>query len=189
MNKSVLHIDSSGRNQESVTRQISKIIVNQLTLKFPNTVVVSRDIAHDMQFVDEQWIGASFTQADERTNEQNIKLLDSDTLINELQAADYIVIGSPIYNFSIPASFKAWIDMVARAGVTFKYTNDGPVGLLRNKKVYIAMASGGIEIGKEYDFASGYLKHVLSFLGILDVTIIDTSKFDLTKPEQMGKLI
>ncbi len=189
MNKTILHIDSSGRNKGSVTRQVSKIIVKQLTTKFPKAAVVSRDATQGLRFVDEQWIGANFTQENERTKEQNTKLLASDELVSELQVADYIVIGSPIYNFSIPASLKAWVDMVARAGVTFKYTNDGPVGLLENKKVYIAMASGGIEIGKEYDFSSGYLKQVLGFLGIKDVTIIDSNKLDLLNTDQVGDLI
>lgn len=185
MSKNILHIDSSGRGQESVTRQASKIIVNQLLTKLPDSLVVSRDVTHGIKFVDEEWIAANFTQENDRTNGQNTKLLLSDTLVNELQAADYIVIGAPIYNFSIPASLKAWVDMVARVGVTFKYTQNGPIGLLENKKAYIAMASGGIEIGKEYDFSSNYLKHVLGFLGITELTIIDVNKFDLLKPDQM----
>lgn len=95
-----------------------------------------------------------------------------------MQEAEIIVIGSPIYNFSIAASLKAWIDMVARVGVTFKYTSTGPVGLLQNKKVYIAVASGGVKVGSEYDFSYAYLKHVLAFIGLTDVTIVDSNAFD-----------
>ncbi|VAW42400.1 FMN-dependent NADH-azoreductase [hydrothermal vent metagenome] len=186
--KNILHIDSSGRNQGSVTRQASKIIVNQLLTKFPNSLVVSRDVADGVPFVDEQWVTANFTEKNQRTDKQNIKLSLSDALVNELQIADYIIIGAPVYNFSIPASLKAWIDMVARVAVTFKYTQNGPIGLLENKKAYITIASGGIEIGKEYDFSSSYLKHVLTFLGITDVTIIDVNKFDLSKPDQINML-
>jgi len=102
-------------------------------------------------------------------------------LVEELKAADTIVIGAPIYNFNIPAALKAWIDLIARARLTFKYGENGPVGLLKNKKAYIVMASGGVPIGSAMDFASGYLQHVLAFVGITDVTIIDASQFDLDK--------
>ena len=83
-----------------------------------------------------------------------------------------MVIGSPIYNFGVPAALKAWIDMIARARKTFHYTDNGPEGLLTGKKAYVLMASGGTEVGSEIDFASGYLRHVLGFIGIDDVTII-----------------
>jgi len=98
----------------------------------------------------------------------------SDTLIKELQDADTIVIGVPIYNFGSPASLKAWMDLVARPRVTFRYTEGGPEGLLKGKKAIITAASGGVPVGSDKDFATRHLTFFLGFLGITDVTIIDT---------------
>lgn len=106
------------------------------------------------------------------TPAQRAALSVSDTLIKELQSADTIVIGVPIYNFSIPASLKAWIDQVARAGVTFKYTETGPEGLLTGKRAVLVVSSGGVAVGSDYDFATGYMRHVLGFIGITDVDIV-----------------
>ncbi len=173
-NKTILQIDSSGRSQGSLTRELSEKISNKLNLG--DNKVVKRDLNHGLPFVDENWIHANFTDPDQRTEEQKKYLNKSDELVSELIDADHIVIGAPIYNFSIPAVLKAWIDMIARARVTFKYTENGPEGLLKGKKVYIAMASGGVPIGSAMDFSSEYLKHVMSFIGITDVTIFDASK-------------
>jgi FMN-dependent NADH-azoreductase len=96
----------------------------------------------------------------------------SDRLIAELKAADTIVIGMPIYNFGMPASLKAWIDLVARSGVTFRYGEDGPVGLLEGKRAVVAVASGGTRVGSDIDFATGHLRHVLGFMGITDVELV-----------------
>jgi FMN-dependent NADH-azoreductase len=96
----------------------------------------------------------------------------SDELVAELKSADAVVIATPIYNFSVPAPLKAWIDLIARPRVTFRYTPKGPVGLLQGKRAYVAIASGGTPIGGELDFASTYLRHMLGFIGITDVTII-----------------
>jgi FMN-dependent NADH-azoreductase len=97
-------------------------------------------------------------------------------LIAELEAADTIVIGVPLYNFGIPAALKAWIDLIARARRTFRYTEAGPEGLLKDKKAYLVVASGGVPVGSDYDFATGYLRHVLGFVGITDVTVIDAGQ-------------
>lgn len=171
----ILHINSSGRYQNSLTRHKSGVIVEKLSEKYSDSSVISRDLALGIPFVDEQWIAANFSDPDERTELQNSKLIQSDALINELQIAKHIVIGVPIYNFGIPAALKAWIDMVARVGVTFKYTENGVDGLLKNKKAYLVLASGGVTIGSELDFASTHLTHVMGFLGIEDVSIVDAN--------------
>jgi len=181
-NKTILQIDSSGRLQDSLTRQLTEKIIKKLSIV--NNSVIKRELNTGLPFVDEQWIGANFTDKDQRSLVQKDKLKISDMLIDELMKADHIVIGAPIYNFSIPAVLKAWIDMVARAQVTFKYTENGPVGLLKGKKAYIAMASGGVPIGSAMDFASNYLKHVLGFIGITDVIIFDGANSD----EQIAQL-
>jgi FMN-dependent NADH-azoreductase len=142
---------------------------------------IQRDLNQSIAFVDEAWVGATFTPVENRTQEQINTLDFSTSLVSEFETAQTIVIGTPIYNFTIPASFKAWIDMICRVGLTFKYTETGPVGLLENKKIIIAIASGGVKIGSDYDFASPYLKQVFGFVGITDVPIIDSNAFDLDK--------
>ena len=135
--------------------------------------VTTRDLsANDLPFVSEARFGANLTPAADRTPEQAELAAIADELIAELQAADTIVIASPIYNFGVPATLKAWADLVARAGTTFKYTETGPVGLLEGKKAYIAIASGGTPVGSDFDFMSPWLTFFLGFLGIKDVEIV-----------------
>jgi len=128
--------------------------------------------------ITEDWIGANFTPADQRSDEQRQILALSDSLVDEIARADTLVIGLPIYNFSVPASFKAWIDLVARVGLTFAYTETGPKGLLTGKRAIIAVASGGTTVGSDADFATGYVRHVLGFIGITDVTLIAADAMD-----------
>jgi FMN-dependent NADH-azoreductase len=168
MSRIVLHIDASARLTGSVTRDLSKRIVDRLS----PARVIRRDLSDPLPQIDSTWVEANFTPADQRDPVQADTLALSDALVAELQAADTVVIGVPIYNFSVPASVKAWIDLVARAGVTFRYTADGPVGLLHGKRAIIAVASGGTQVGSDIDFATGYLRHVLGFIGIHDVEIV-----------------
>ena len=134
----------------------------------------------------EAWVGANFTPDEARTPEQRETLALSDTLIAELEAADTLVLGVPIYNFGVPAAFKAWIDLVARARKTFKYSETGPVGLLEGKTAYVVVASGGTAAGSEIDFATPYLRHVLGFLGIHDVTIIAADQLMASGAEKIA---
>lgn len=164
----VLRIDSSARVEGSSSRALTDAIV----AKFPNTHIINRDVSAGLPLVNEGWMNANFTDEADRSDAQREKLAFSDLLVAELENADIIVIGSPVYNFGIPASLKSWVDMIARARKTFKYTEDGPMGLLKGKKAYIAMASGGTQIGSDIDFASTYIRHILGFIGIDDVTII-----------------
>lgn len=175
----ILKINASGRYQGSITRQLTDAIANYLSNQQSPLSLVDRDLAKGLPFIDEQWIGANFTADEDRNEEHKTVLALSDTLVAELQQADHIVIGVPIYNFNVPAVLKAWIDLIARARLTFQYTENGPEGLLSNKKVYLVMASGGVPIGSEMDFASHYLKHVLGFVGLTDVTLIDANEIDL----------
>lgn len=183
----ILQINSSGRHEGSITRHVSDLVVK--TLKGSNTSLesINRDVALGLPFVNEAWINSNFTAADERTEEQKEVLGFSNELVAELENADHIVIASPIYNFSIPATLKAWIDLIARAGLTFRYTENGPVGLLENKKATIVMASGGVPIGSEMDMASNYLKLALGFVGITDVTILDATTINAADDEGMQK--
>lgn len=174
MNNNVLRVDASMRKTGSYSRGLTDTMIKQLTL-LQNTNVKTRDLADGVPLINEAWIGSNFTDVAERTPEQRAVLACSDALIAEVQEADTLVIGLPIYNFSIPAAFKAWIDQIARAKVTFRYTDKGPIGLLDNKKAYVIITSGGTKLGSEIDFVSEYIHHILGFIGIKDVTIIDSS--------------
>jgi FMN-dependent NADH-azoreductase len=164
----VLNIQASARHDGSVTRQLSDKILTEIAAD----QTITRDLATGLPLLDAAWLAANFTLADDRTDVLCETLTLSDSLITEIKQADTIVIGSPVYNFSVPAVLKAWIDQIARVGVTFKYTPDGPVGLLSGKRAIIVIASGGTPVGSNIDYASGYLKHIMGFIGITDVTII-----------------
>jgi len=169
----ILRIDASARNAGSTTRQLTDQLVARLVEQGYGAAVTRRDLAlTPPALLTEAWVGANFTDETERSDDQRAALAASDELIAELEAADTIVIGVPVYNFAIPASLKAWVDLVARARRTFRYTETGPEGLLKGKKAYLVVASGGVPVGSDHDFATGYLRHVLGFVGITDVAII-----------------
>lgn len=182
MNKknTVLAVNSSSRYQNSATRAVTRLIANRLLNNDSDLSLVDRDLVKGIDFIDEPWIAANFTAPDERSVQQRETLAVSDSLVQEVLDAQAIIIAAPLYNFSIPAMLKAWIDQIARANLTFKYTEDGPVGLIEGKKAYVVIASGGVPVGSDMDFSSQYLEHVLGFIGISDVTIIDASDVDLT---------
>ncbi len=167
----ILRIDASARKTGSVTRSLAGETVDQLAA-LKAIQVVNRDVSGGLPFVDEDWVTANFTPAEARTDAHRTKLAFSDSLVAELTSADTIVISTPIYNFGIPATLKAWVDMIARAGITFRYSENGPVGLLEGKRAIILVASGGTPVGSPIDFATPYLKQALAFVGITDVEII-----------------
>lgn len=175
MTKTILHIDASARRTGSATRDLSDRVVRHLNAGR----IIRRDLATPLPLLTEDWIGANFTPADQRDAVQQDLLALSDELVSELQKADTIVIGLPIYNFSVPAAFKAWIDLVARAGLTFAYSEEGPKGLLEGKRAILAVASGGTAVGSEIDFATTYASHVLGFIGIHDVEVIAADQMAL----------
>ncbi|MEX0351431.1 MAG: FMN-dependent NADH-azoreductase [Paracoccaceae bacterium] len=168
MTQTILHIDASARLQNSTTRDLSERIVRALGANR----IIRRDLATPLPLITETWVEANFTPAEDRDPVQRDVLSLSDSLVEEVKRADTIVIGLPIYNFSVPAAFKAWLDLIARAGLTFKYSENGPVGLLQGKRAVLAVASGGTAVGSDYDFATGYARHVLGFIGITDVEIV-----------------
>ena len=167
MPQTLLHIDSSARLSGSTSRELTARIVEKL-----GGEVIRRDLSTPLPLIDETWVNSNFTPAEKRTEAQSAALSLSDTLIEEIRAADVLVIGVPIYNFGVPTTLKAWVDHVARAGLTFRYTENGPEGLLHGKRAILAVASGGTEAGSDIDFASRYMRHVLGFIGITDVQIV-----------------
>lgn len=169
----ILYLTASIRSDgESVSRGLGQRLVEGLAAK-TGASVTTRDLAaNDLPYVSAGRFAANLTPAGQRTPEQAELAAIADTLIAELQAADTIVIASPVYNFGPPATLKAWADLVARAGTTFRYTATGPEGLLKGKKAFLAMASGGTPMGSEIDFMSRWLVFFLGFLGISDVEMV-----------------
>jgi len=184
-NKTILHLNSSSRYQGSITREISEKVVEQLTEQHLYHTPVERDLAKGLPFIDAAWVNANFTPEESRTDEDKAVLAFSDELVNELKQAEHLVIASPIYNFGIPAVLKAWVDLIARARLTFKYTENGPVGLLPDTKATLIMASGGVPIGSEMDLATQYLKQALNFIGITDITVIDCSTVNVDELDKV----
>lgn len=182
MSKTVLHIDASARRTGSATRDLTDRILRRLE---PGRVI-RRDLTAPLPLLTEDWIGANFTAPDQRDAAQRELLALSDSLVEELRAADTLVIGLPVYNFSVPAAFKAWIDLVARVGLTFRYTETGPEGLLTGKRAIVAVASGGTPVGSEADFATGYLRHMLGFLGITEVEFIAADRMAIDPEAALG---
>lgn len=175
--ESILKVLVSPRGKDSVSRKLA----NQLITALNAERVVTRDISTGVPVVDGAWIGAAFGGDDKAP------LTTSEELVAEVKAVDHIVIATPIWNFGVPAALKAWIDQIARAGVTFKYTDTGPVGLMVGKKATIVISSGGTESGSAIDFATPYLKHVLGFIGIHDVDVVAADRLMVDADASMEK--
>ena len=186
-NLKVLSINSSGRQEGSVTRELGVNLIAALEDRYGSVELTRRDVGPGLPFVDAAWIEANFTPDDNRTQSHLDTLALSNELVAELKAADVLVIGVPVYNFSISAALKAWIDMIARARLTFRYTENGPVGLLEGKTAYVVVATGGVPVGSPLDFATPYLRHALAFLGINDVNVIAADRVNSNRDESMDR--
>ncbi len=181
----ILQINSSARSTGSESTRLADAIVAKLLAAKPGTQLTKRDLAvNPHPVIDEATLGALFTPADQRTAEQSARVALDDALIAEAQAADVIVIGAPMYNFGITVQLKSWFDAVARAGVTFSYTATGPVGLLKDKKVYVTLARGGFH--KDDDLQAQHLKKFLGFIGLTDVTFVYSEGLGMG-PEAVAK--
>ena len=169
----ILQINSSARTAGSHSTALSRSIVERLLASHPDAALTVRDLARTPHPVlDEQALQALFTEPAQRTPEQSARVALDDALIAEVQAADVLVLGVPMYNFAVPAQLKNWIDAIARARVTFEYTANGPEGLLKGKKVYVALTRGGIHRDSSTDNMVPYLKTMFAFLGMTDVEFI-----------------
>ncbi|WP_122572776.1 FMN-dependent NADH-azoreductase [Pseudomonas viridiflava] len=169
----LLVIESSARRQDSVSRQLTQQFLSQWQSAHPNDQVTVRDLAvNPVPHLDATLLGGWMKPADQRSETEQAALERSNTLTDELIAADVLVLGAPMYNFAIPSTLKAWFDHVLRAGVTFKYTETGPQGLLTGKRAFVLTARGGIYTGSALDHQEPYVRQVLAFVGIHDVTFI-----------------
>ena len=169
----ILQINSSARRAASQSTRLASHIVTRLREATPRAVVTVRDLGHAPHpALDEDALTALFTPAADRTPEQSARVAQDDALIAEVQAADVVVIGVPMYNFGVPVQLKNWIDAISRAGVTFRYTANGPEGLLKGKKALIVLARGGLYRDTPADSQVPYLRTVFRFLGFDDVQFV-----------------
>ena len=172
----ILRVDSSAKTENSESRRLTDRIIDGLKTNGKSLEVTVRDLNQSLPQVNTAWIEANNTASDDQTDEHKKTLALSNTLVGEIEAADTLIIGVALYNFSITASLKLWIDLVCRARKTFAYVDGSPKGLMTGKKAIICFASGGTPFESNIDFASGYLRHILGFIGITDVTFISADK-------------
>lgn len=176
----VLIIESSARQQGSFSRQLTQQFVSQWQAAHPADQVTLRDLAlNPVPHLDANLLGGWMKPEAQRNADEQSSLQRSNELTDELLAADVLMLAAPMYNFAIPSTLKAWLDHVLRAGVTFKYTETGPQGLLTGKKAYVLTARGGLYAGSTSDHQEPYLRQVLAFVGIHDVTFIHAEGMNL----------
>jgi len=173
----ILQINSSARSwangQGSQSTRLANELVEQLRAANPAARLTLRDLtANPHPALDEAALGALFTPAESRSAEQHARVALDQALIEEVKAADVVVIGVPMVNFGITSQLKNWIDAIAKAGVTFQYTANGPVGLIEGKKVYAVLTRGGVYRDQPHDTQVPYLRQTLGFLGIKDIEFI-----------------
>ncbi|MDV7104648.1 NAD(P)H-dependent oxidoreductase [Vibrio sp. TH_r3] len=180
----ILVIKSSLNGNQGQSNILAQTLVSKLATE-TTANIIERDLAQEaLPHLTQSEMAAWMTEEKERTQEQADLAAISDNLIDELKLSDTLVIAMPMYNFGIPSTFKAWIDRVARAGVTFRYTETGPVGLMENKKAIVLAARGGIYKDTAHDSQTQYLKDVLAFIGITDVTFIYAEGLNMPGREQ-----
>jgi FMN-dependent NADH-azoreductase len=173
----VLHLDASARHADSRSRRLSAETVDAWLARHPGDTVVYRDLAYEqLPLVTDQWVQAAFSPPDRHDAALRFALSRSDALIDELVGADLVVIGTPVYNFTVPAGLKAWIDLVARVGRTFTYTETGmPQGLLGGRRVVVLASSGSgphLMAAMGMDHHEAYLRGMFLFLGIDDFEVV-----------------
>jgi FMN-dependent NADH-azoreductase len=170
----LLQINASINNDNSQSSRLADQFVAAFRDSHPGAKIVTRHVAasEPVPHLDAERFGALIAPPEVRSAAQHAVVAYSDTLINELQRADVIVLGLPMYNFGVPSQLKAYFDHIARAGVTFKYSDKGPVGLLTGKKAYVFAARGGLYAGTPLDTQTSYVRDFLRFVGISDVEFV-----------------
>jgi len=173
--KHILHLKSSIQGATSYSIKLGHAIVEEIQKKYPGSTVEELNLVDiEIPHLKPEVLRAFFIPSDQLTKEEKESILLSDHLVKQLFTADIIVIGAPLINFTIHSALKAWIDHITRAGITFGYGENGPIGKVTGKKVYVAMSSGGVYSegpGKANDFVAPYLKAFLGFLGMTDLTV------------------
>ncbi|MDQ1900622.1 NAD(P)H-dependent oxidoreductase [Paracoccus sp. WLY502] len=183
----ILHIDSAITGEASVSRKLTADIVAKLTATNPDATVTHRDLNDGVPAIDSAWFEAVRMAPESPTAEQQRLIAISDAYLAEVQAADVLVIGLPVYNFNLPAQLKNWLDQIARAGKSFRYTAEGPEGLLKGKRAIIAYSAAGTPIGSDFDHASGYVRFMLGFLGITDVDFVAADRLAMDRDAGLAR--
>lgn len=188
----LLHLDASILGANSVSRQLTAALVDVVRQKHPDVNVSYRDLAAaPIAHLSGEIVGAAFTPQEDWNATQRSERALTDSLIEEFLAADVVVIGAPMYNFSIPSQLKSWIDRIAAAGRTFAYTEKGPVGLAGGKKVLVASSRGGVystEQGQLMDFQEDYLRTVMGFVGISDVQVVRAEAVNMGEDQRASAI-
>ncbi|SDJ54613.1 FMN-dependent NADH-azoreductase [Pedobacter sp. ok626] len=173
--KHILHLKSSIQGATSYSIKLGNAIVDEIQQKYSGSTVEELDLVDlEIPHLNPEVLRTFFIPSDQLTEGEKESIQLSDRLVKQLFAADIIVIGAPLINFTIHSALKAWIDHITRAGITFGYGENGPIGMVTGKKVYVAMSSGGVYSegpGKANDFVAPYLKAFLGFLGMTDLTV------------------
>lgn len=183
----ILHIDSAITGDASVSRQLTADIVAKLTDANPGATVTYRDLNDGVPAIDSDWFAAVRLAPEHPTADQQALIAVSDAYLAEVEAADVLVIGLPVYNFNLPAQLKNWLDQIARAGKSFRYTAAGPEGLLTGKRAIVAYSAAGTPIGSEMDHASGYLQFMLGFLGITEVDFVAADRLAMDRDARLAR--
>lgn len=181
----ILHLDSSPRGERSISRTLTKQFFDVWKQLHPNDEITYRDLGrYPVPPIDEAWIAAAFSPAEQLIPSLEAALIISDKLINELLAADIFVFGIPMYNYSVPANFKAYIDQIVRVRRTFIIGADGYQGLLKDKKALVITTRGGSYAGEPLDFQEPFLRAIFDFIGITDVTFINAENLAMGADER-----
>lgn len=181
--KKILSIVSSARGSASNSIRLQQEIIDRLQTRYPENEVKVRDlVSKKYPHLEESHLNAFFAPEESDSAEYRLAISHSEESIRELEEADIIVIGVPVYNFHIPSALKAWIDHIVRARKTFSFVDGAPQGALKGKKVYLAIASGGVFSDgpyKPFDFVEPYLRHILGFIGLTDITVYRAEGFSI----------
>ncbi|KAA1245081.1 FMN-dependent NADH-azoreductase [Aquimarina sp. RZ0] len=183
--KKLLRIDGSPRKESSISRQLADILQQRLEQNEPLTVL-HRDTYYDAQIKlgNNESVSAYFTPEEQQTDKQKEAVKSSNFLAKEFVEADLYIFAVPMYNFTVSAGLKTYIDLISRAGISFKYGEHGPEGLLKNKKAYVIITTGGTKLGSDVDYTSGYMKTILNFLGIIEIEFIASDEI-MANPEKV----
>lgn len=181
----LLQVDSSPRSERSISRSLTKQFVQIWQHADPNSHVIYRDVGrYPVPPIDEAWIAAAFTPPDQMNPDLESALKISNELIDELFTADFLVVGIPMYNYSVPANFKAYIDQIVRVGQTFAIDTDGYQGLVNGKRAVVITTRGGSYAGSPLDFQEPYLRAVFEFIGITDIAFIHAENLAMGTEER-----
>lgn len=183
----ILHLDSAITGDASVSRKLTADIVNKLKSIRPDAVTTYRDLSQGVAAIDGEWFQAVRLAPQDPTPAQQELIAVSDAYLKEVQDADVLVIGMPVYNFNLSAQLKNWLDQIARAGISFRYTEDGPEGLLKGKRAIVAYSAAGTPIGSDMDFSSGYIRFMLGFLGITDVEFVAADRLAMDRDAGLAR--